>query len=115
MASPTVLTATNVGEYYDRLLLDNLYPNMYLYQLGQKRRLPRGTGKVIHFTRYFKNTTGSFPIPFTITEGAPIGLSLLSSTMISATVAGLGTAVGVSDFIVMVGVSDKETACRRIG
>jgi len=103
----TVTTATNVGEYYDKLLLDNLYPNMYLYQLGEKRRVPRGTGKVVHWTRYFKGTDGSgFDIPYTITEGTPVGLSNLSTAMISATLAGLGTAVGISDFIVMVGVSD---------
>lgn len=105
MTSPTKVIASNVGEYYDRLLLDNLYPNLYLYQLGEKRKLPRGTGKVIHFTRYFKGPSG-FALPFAITDGTPIGLSTLSTTRVSATVAGFGSAVGISDFIVMVGVSD---------
>ena len=105
MTSPTKVIASNVGEYYDRLLLDNLYPNLYLYQLGEKRRLPRGMGKVIHFTRYFKGPSG-FALPFAITDGTPIGLSTLSTTRVSATVGGFGSAVGVSDFIVMVGVSD---------
>jgi len=105
VTSPTKVIATNVGEYYDRLLLDNLYPNMYLYQLGEKRKLPRGTGKVIHFTRYFKGPSG-FALPYAITDGTPIGLSTLSTTRVSATVGGFATAVGVSDFIVMVGVSD---------
>ena len=102
---PTVVTATNVGEYYDRFLLDNLYPNMYLYQLAEKRRLPRGTGKTIHFTKYFKAGSG-FKIPTTFTEGVPIEMSTLSTTMISSTVVGLASAVGVSEFIVMVGISD---------
>jgi N4-gp56 family major capsid protein len=106
LTSPTKWTATNAGEFYDRLLLDNLYPNLYLYQLGQKRRLPRGTGKTIHFTRYYKNTAGSFALPYALTDGTPIGLSTLSTTMVSATVGGYGTAVGISDFIIMVGVSD---------
>jgi len=105
LTSPTKVIASNVGEFYDRLLLDNLYPNMYLYQLGEKRKLPRGTGKVIHFTRYFKGPSG-FALPFAITDGTPIGLSTLSTTRVSATVGGFGSAVGVSDFIVMVGVSD---------
>jgi len=105
VTSPTKVIASNVGEYYDRLLLDNLYPNLYLYQLGEKRKLPRGTGKVIHFTRYFKGPSG-FALPFAITDGTPIGLSTLSTTRVSATVAGFGSAVGISDFIVMVGVSD---------
>jgi N4-gp56 family major capsid protein len=105
VTSPTKVIASNVGEYYDRLLLDNLYPNLYLYQLGEKRRVPRGTGKVVHWTRYYKAGSG-FAVPFAITDGTPIGLSTLSTQQVSATLAGLGTAVGVSDFIVMVGVSD---------
>jgi N4-gp56 family major capsid protein len=105
LTSPTVLTATNVGEYYDRLLLDNLYPNLYFYQLAEKRRVPKGTGKVVHWTRYFKSAHG-FATPYAITEGTPIGLSTLSVDMVSATLAGYGTAVGVSDFMVMAGISD---------
>jgi N4-gp56 family major capsid protein len=105
MTSPTKVIASNVGEYYDRFLLDNLYPNMYLYQLAEKRRLPRGQGKVIHFTKYYKAGSG-FAVPYAITDGTPIGLSTLSTTRVSATVGGFGSAVGVSDFIVMTGVSD---------
>jgi len=105
VTSPTKVIASNVGEYYDKLLLDNLYPNLYSYQLGEKRRVPRGTGKVVHWTRYYKAGSG-FAVPYAITDGTPIGLSTLSTQQISATLAGLGTAVGVSDFIVMVGISD---------
>ena len=105
MTSPTKVIASNVGEYYDRLLLDNLYPNMYLYQLGEKRKLPRGMGKTVHFTRYYKAAHG-FAVPYALSDGTPIGLSTLSTQQISATVGGYGTGVGISDFIVMVGVSD---------
>jgi N4-gp56 family major capsid protein len=105
LTSPTKLTAANVGEYYDRLLLDNLYPNLYFYQLAEKRRVPRGTGKVVHWTRYYKSAHG-FATPYAITDGTPIGLSTLSTAQVSATLAGYGTAVGISDFIVMAGVSD---------
>lgn len=105
MTSPTKVIASNVGEYYDKLLLDNLYPNLYMYQLGEKRRVPRNTGKVVHWTRYYKAGSG-FAVPYAITDGTPIGLSTLSTQQISATLAGIGTAVGVSDFIVMVGISD---------
>jgi N4-gp56 family major capsid protein len=94
-----------VGEYYDRLLLDNLYPNLYFYQLAEKRRVPRGTWKVVHWTRYYKSAHG-FATPYAITDGTPIGLSTLSTAQVSATLAGYGTAVGVSDFIVMTGISD---------
>jgi len=102
----TQASAANVGEYYDKLLLDNLYPNLYLYQLGEKRKVPRGTGKVVHWTRYYKANTAARALPFAITDGTPVGLSALSATRVSATLAGLGSAVGISDFVVMTGVSD---------
>lgn len=105
-------TLTTVGaympEFYDRLLLDNLYPNLYLYQLATKKKLPRNFGKVIHFTRYFKSGAGSsgHVPPFSVTEGTSIGLSALSATAISATIKGFGAAIGVSDFVVMTAISD---------
>src|SRR3990172_4554068 len=89
-------------EFYDRNLLDNLYPNLYLYQRAEKRMLPRGRGKVIHFKRYFKAGAGSgHVIPFAFTEGTAIGLSALSAAAVSATVAGFGSAIGINDFVVM--------------
>ena len=95
-------TAGAMPEFYDRNLLDNLYPNLYLYQLAEKRALPRGTGKIIHFKRYFKAGAGSgHVIPFAFTEGTSIGLSALSAAAVSTTVAGLGSAIGINDFVVM--------------
>lgn len=104
-------TSTSIGTlipaYYDRLLLDNLYPDLYLYQFGIKKRIPRNFGKQITFTRYFKSSTGSgHPVPFALTEGTPIGLSALSATTITATLSGYGSAIGVSDLIVMTAISD---------
>lgn len=91
--------------FYDRLLLDNLYPDLFLYQFGQKRRIPRNFGKQITFTRYYK--AGSSPaLPFVPTEGTQIGLSALSAAVVSATISGFASAVGVSDLIVMTAVSD---------
>lgn len=95
-------TAGAMMEFYDKQLLDNLYPNLYLYQLAEKRTLPRGGGKVIHFKKYFKAGAGSgHPIPFAFTEGTAIGLSALSAAAVSTTVAGFGAAIGINDFVVM--------------
>lgn len=94
-------------EFYDKQLLDNLYPNLYLYQLAEKRDLPRGSGKIIHFKKYFKAGAGSgHVIPFAFTEGTAIGLSALSAAAISTTVAGFGSAVGINDFVVMTVADD---------
>lgn len=95
-------TAGAMMEFYDKQLLNNLYPNLYLYQLAEKRSLPRGSGKIIHFKRYFPAGAGSgHVIPFTITEGTSIGLSALSAAAISATVVGIASAIGINDFVVM--------------
>lgn len=95
-------TAGAIPEFYDSQLLNNLYPNLYLYQLAEKRTLPRGNGKIIHFKKYFKAGAGSgHVIPFAFTEGTAIGLSALSAAAVSATVAGLGSAIGINDFVVM--------------
>lgn len=102
----TTTIAGLMPEYYDRFLLDNLYPDLFLYQLGTKKRLARNFGKVIHFTRYFKGGGSGFAQPFSVTEGTPIGLSAISATQISATVRAFGSAIGVSDFVVMTAVSD---------
>ena len=89
-------------EFYDKQLLDNLYPTLYLYQLATKKPLPRGSGKVIHFKKYFKAGAGSgHVIPYAITEGTAIGLSALSAASISTTVAGYAAAIGINDFVIM--------------
>lgn len=107
MTQTTTGIATLIPAYYDRLLLDNLYPDLYLYQFGVKKSIPRNFGKTVTFTRYFKSTGGSgHPIPLLLTEGTPIGLSALSATTIVATLSGFGSAIGVSDLIVMTAISD---------
>lgn len=105
MTRTTTSIASHLGQYYDRLLLDNVYPDLFAYQFGEKRRLPRNMGKIVNYTRYSKAGTG-FPLPFAPTEGTPIGLSSLSATTVSVTLSGYAAAVGVSDLIVMTAISD---------
>jgi N4-gp56 family major capsid protein len=107
MTQTSTSIATLIPSFYDRLLLDNLYPDLYLYQFGVKKPIPRNFGKTITFTRYFKSTGGSgHPLPFALTEGSPIGLSALSAATIVGTLSGFGAAIGVSDLIVMTAISD---------
>jgi N4-gp56 family major capsid protein len=102
----TTSIAALIPAYYDRLLLDNLYPDLYLYQFGIKKQIPRNFGKQVTFTRYFKSGTTALGLPAALTEGTAISLSSISATSITATLSGYGTAVGVSDLIVMTGISD---------
>lgn len=94
-----------LAQYYDRLLLDNIYPDLFAYQFGEKRRLPRNMGKVANYTRISKAGTG-FPLPFQMTEGTPIGLSGLSATTKNVTISGYAAAVGLSDLVIMTAISD---------
>src|SRR6266850_2929022 len=96
-----------IPSYYDRLLLDNLYPDLYLFQFGVKKSIPRNFGKTIQFTRYYKATSTNALLPAQIgTEGTPIFTSALSATSVTATISGFGSAIGVSDLIVMTAISD---------
>ncbi len=92
-------------QFYDRLLLDNVYPDLYAYQFGQKRRLPRNFGKQITFTKYYKSGSGH-PVPYQVTEGVAVALSALSASVVSTTISEFASAIGVSDVIVMTAVSD---------
>ena len=105
MAGPTITTnKALVAEYYDRLLLDNLYPSLKFYQFADKKRLPSGMGKVAHWTKYSKLIAAG-----AITEQTVLGISDLSATRISAMVGGHGIAVKHTDFIIMTGISDIVT------
>jgi N4-gp56 family major capsid protein len=112
MTQTSTAIATLIPAYYDRLLLDNLYPDLYLYQFGVKKNIPRNFGKTVTFTRYFKmNKNSSIGTGFSLsamalTEGTPIGLSALSAATVTATLSGFGAAIGVSDLIVMTAISD---------
>ena len=90
-----------MGRYYDRFFLDNLYPDLYLWQFGDKRRVPPNSGKVVNFSRYTKLTHAA-----AISEGTIIGASSLSATRVSATLAGYALAVSHNDFLIMTGISD---------
>ena len=90
-----------VGQFWDRLLLDNVYPDLYMYQFAEKRRLPRNMGRFVNYTKYYKLAK-----PSSLTEGTAISLSALSAKRLTASVTGYGMGVGISDLIVMSGVSD---------
>ena len=52
----TTATATAesalLGEYWDSELLDNVWPELQYYQFAEKKKIPGGVGKTIHFTRF---------------------------------------------------------------
>jgi N4-gp56 family major capsid protein len=98
-------------KYWDDTLLDNLYPQLYYYQFGEKRRVPQGSGKTFYIPRWKKSTfVGAIG-----TEGTPIGTCPLSAQYLSGTLAGYAGAYKHSDFIVMTSLSSViEGSLREI-
>lgn len=100
-----ITTITNapalLPQFWDRLLLDNCYPDLFMYQFAEKHRLPRNFGRFVNYTRYYK-----LAAPGALTEGTAIALSALSAQRLTASVAGYGMGIGISDLIIMTGVSD---------
>lgn len=104
MTTPTTLSAVLpglIGRYYDRLLLDNLYPDLYLYQFAEKRKIPANSGATILFNRWVKLAAAG-----SVTEGTAITTSGMSATIVSATIKGYAIAARHSDFVVMTAISD---------
>ena len=40
------------AQYYDKLALETLFPDLRALQFAQKRPLPRGMGKTVNFFRF---------------------------------------------------------------
>lgn len=84
--------------YYSKDVLDFLRKAVTLDQFGQKKSLPKGSGKTISFQRYTPKAATDITA---LTEGTtPSGLTL-ASTEITAVPAQYGAYVEVSDELVM--------------
>ena len=106
----TATTGTGVSalisKYYDKLALEILMPELVLYNLCEKKPLPKNEGKSIVFHRYIARST--MVSAYALTEGGSGAWptwGLVSSTSVSATVAQYGDAVQVSDLIELTAVS----------
>lgn len=104
--SPT--TTSHLGQfmpnYWDTVLGENLYPNLYLYQFGTKRTVPRNFGKTIKIPRLKKqNIVASID---GASEGVAIGTCPISGETISGTMSQFAGAYKHSDVLVMTALSD---------
>lgn len=110
MASPTITTqaafAALMPNYWDRLLGDNLRPNLYLYDLGEKRKLPANFGTTIKIPRIVKQPTASPVIWQSVTEGAATSTCPLSAEFVSGTLVKFRGAYKHSDLVIMTALSD---------
>lgn len=113
--------AALLGEYWDSEALDNLWPEMMHLQFAEKKTLPGGVGKVIHFTR-FERLRDHAGAPagglLSLSEASDTVLqpSLLSANEIQATVVQYGHGVLFSDFVLLTARFDLiDEALQQLG
>lgn len=104
MASPTTTTQLThfIPLYWDTVLGENLYPNLYFYQFGTKRTVPRNFGKTIKVPRLKKQNI----VAAVGTEGAVIGTCPISDEYISGAMEQYAGAYKHSDVLIMTALSD---------
>lgn len=95
-------TLTNfIPVYWDTVLGENLYPNLYFYQFGTKRSVPKNFGTTIKIPRLKKQN-----IVASLTEGTVVATCRICSQFISGTMSQFGGAYRHSDVLIMTALSD---------
>lgn len=97
----TMNATTNLAQsmqiYYDRKMILDMQPKLVHYQYGQKRPLPRGSGKTAQFRKW--TPFGAVTTP--LAEGVVPDGQVLAMTSDTVNVATYGGFVAVSDFLDM--------------
>ena len=81
--------------FYDKVLLREAGPNLVHEQFGQKRDIPRGSGKTIEFRKFNQLPKA----PTALTEGVTPDGGALDVTSLTATVAQYGYFVRITDML----------------
>lgn len=108
-ASPTFQSF--MPSYWDSILGENLYPNLYLYQFGTKRMVPRNFGLDIKIPRLVKQNIITEIVA--TSEGSAVATSRLSGEFISGTLRQFAGAYRHTDIVIMTALSDVITLSLR--
>lgn len=96
-----------VGRFYDKLMLERLVANAVIYNLADKRPIPKGASNAIYFNRFT-----NFPTTTTkLTEGIVPTQTYLSGTAVTATLYQLGAWTPVSDMLELTSFSNVIKEC----
>lgn len=116
--NPNTTTQTGSGKemsvemktFYDKVIIKNATPNLVHDQFGQKKPIPKGSGKTIEFRRL-----NPFPkVTTPLTEGVTPDGSYLDWAKITATVSQYGNYVTTSDLLDMTAIDNNITEAGRI-
>ena len=96
----TAATTTYVNKtFYDKTLLENAKARLVYQQFGQKRPIPRNSGKTVEFRKWTLFTPSS--TTQALTEGVTPSSQALGQTKVEATVSQYGAFVEISDMLEM--------------
>ena len=96
--------------FYDKVLLREAGPNLVHEQFGQKRDIPRGSGKTIEFRKF-----NQLPKALTaLTEGVTPDGGALDVTSLTATVAQYGYFVRITDMLDLTAIDNVIVEAVRL-
>ena len=96
--------------YYDMTLIDEAGPQLVHDQFGQKRPIPKGSGKTIEFRKFSNLPVATTPL----TEGVTPDGKKLSVSTITATVAQYGDYITQSDVLEMTSLDNTILEATKI-
>lgn len=94
---------TTVQNYYDGKLLMEMEKRLVFYQGGQRKTLPKGSGRVVEFWRYEPFSAVTTPL----TEGVVPDGQTLNMEKVTATVQSYGGYVATTDVLDLTGINTQ--------
>ena len=119
-ADPSTNTTTQTGTgqemspqmktFYDKVIIKNAVPNLVHDQFGQKKPIPKNSGKTIEFRRLNPFAKATTPL----TEGVTPDGKKLDWATVTATVSQYGDYVTTSDMLDMTAIDNNITEAGRV-
>lgn len=100
VATTTASVASLIKNFYDKLFLERLTPQLRYDQFAVKKDLPRNEGNTIIWNRLTNLASG-----YSLTELTVPGLSAMSASKVSASLVQFGYVIGISDLFDMTAIS----------
>lgn len=95
--------STEMKEYYDKYLLENVGPELVHDQFGQEKPIPKNGGKTIEFRRYTPLKKALNPL----TEGVTPDGNKLDVATVKSTVKQYGDFIRMSDMLLLTAIDNN--------
>jgi N4-gp56 family major capsid protein len=98
--------AIMVPRFYEKRLIEGLYPKTFLYKYADKYTVPLNSGATVYFQKYTEDTKAAG----TLTEGTVPTITELSASGANVTLKQRGVAKRVTDMVDMVAINPVVTS-----